>query len=460
MKTYRSSVLLLLAMQTFLAGGAFGVTQRIHEASLSSGVFANTTGEFETHVVGEVKAVGAARVRVPLSVINLGRSSKIRFVSLADGQSQTLDSAQLALWSYTSALFNGDAVRLELVVAAGDQGVSVQVTRVLGFVDQAESDGVSDCCGGGEVESLCGPDNRGSSSDNRVGRIGGRCTGWLVSNGAVLTAGHCGIGAGEIFEVNVPASLANGTQVTSAIQDQYPVIAGSITTVNLSIGHDWSVFRIGPNSLNQSAFQYGYFRMTRELPAGNATTRVTGCGIDNSPLGSQPMVCGNTDTAGNCTHFGLNAQNQTLQTSTGAFSSEVGGGNAISLRYAVDTEPANSGSSIIWEGNGFTVGIHTNGGCTTSGGTNSGTSFELDALENAIAAVPGPNCRYLDFVKAPGGAENGTVFEPHDSLGEAINSVPVGGTLSVVGGSYSAVGVPLDKAMTITAPVGTVHFGN
>ena len=132
-----------------------------------------------------------------------------------------------------------------------------------------------------------------ASADNRVGRIAGGCTGWLVSNGAVLTAGHCGIVAGSIFEVNVPASGANGTTVASAVQDQFPVLAGSITTANNDVGDDWTVCRIGTNSLGQFAHEmHGFFRMTRELPDDDATLRITGCGLDNTPLGSQPTVCG------------------------------------------------------------------------------------------------------------------------------------------------------------------------
>jgi len=310
--------------------------------------------------------------------------------------------------------------------------------------------------------TLCGADNRVASTDNRVGRINGGCTGWLVANGAVLTAGHCRIVAGSILEVNVPASQANGARVAAAVQDQFPVLAGSITTVTNGVGDDWTVCRVGPNNLGQSAHVlHGFFRMTRELPGVDETIRITGCGIDNTPQGSQPSACGNRDNAGTCTHFGLNAQSQTLQTSTGGFTGESGSEPGISLQYAVDTEPANSGSPIIWEATGFAVGIHTAGGCTSSGGANNGTSFELNALELAIAAVPGPNARYLDTLKVPGGAEDGTVFQPHDTFSEAANAVPAGGRLSIVRGTYfgTANRGLYSKAMTLSAPVGAVILG-
>ena len=454
--------LVLLAGLPGMASGARLETQWAQQVTLSSGVLANATAQPKEKLIGLLMAPAAARVRVVVAKAALGEASKVRFVSEKDGQSQTLDAAQLAMWSHTSALFNGSTVRVELVVAPGDRDVSIQVDQMLAFSDEpTASPDKGDQLSEPIPETLCGTDNRVASTDNRSGRIAGGCTGWLTANGAVLTAGHCGIVAGNILEVRVPASGANGNTVASAVQDQFPVLANSITTVNSGVGNDYTVCRVGPNNLNQTAHQlHGFFRMTRDLPAVGSLLRVTGCGIDNTPVGSEPTVCGNFNSMGVCTHFGLNAQNQTQQTSTGSFTSETGTGTVISLQYSVDTEPANSGSPIIWEANGFTVGIHTAGGCTSSGGANNGTSFELNALENAIDAVPGANCRYLDRVKAPSGTEDGGVFQPFDTVAEAVNAVPAGGIISVVTGSYSAAGVTINKSMTLRAPVGAVTFGN
>lgn len=447
MKTIRT-ILTILAVALSVARSASSRTEKqwVQPATLSSGSFSNLTDQPQEKVIGLLHAPGGQRVRVVIAA-TLGSASQVRFVSLRDGQSQTLDSAQLAMWSNMSALFNGDTVRLELVLAPGDRDVSVHVKEVLAFSSYPDGNAVAEPSNGiHEPETLCGPDDRVASNDNRVGRLTGGCTGWLISNGGVLTAGHCATVAGNILEVNIPPSQPNGTTVASAVQDQFPVLAGTITMVSGVVGNDWGVFQIGPNNLGQFAHRlHGFFRMTRELPIVGAVTRVTGCGTDNTPTGSTG---------------GYNAQNATLQTSTGSFFGETGSGGGISLQYFVDTEPGNSGSPIIWEGNGFTIGIHTAGGCTDGGGSNVGTSFELDALENAIAAVPGPNCRYLDVIKVPGGAEDGTVFQPHDTLGEAVNAVPVGGRLSVVAGIYHAAGTTITKAMTISAPVGAATFGN
>lgn len=455
MKTSRLLFSLLLAVALT---GAQAETRRIIPASLSSGTMSNPTDEAQTRLIGKLTVPGATRVRVPLAQAALGLASRVRFTSVADGQSQTLDAAQLEMWARTSALFNGDTVRVEVIVAPGDSGVAVQVEQMFTYSHEADpASANNNCCGGGVERTLCGPDNRVASNDNRVGRLTGGCTGWLISNGGVLTAGHCPLGGGSIFEVNIPASLPNGANVASAVQDQFPIIAGSMTVVNGGVGNDWQVFRIGQNNLLQTAHVlHGFFRMTPAVPAAGSFARVTGCGIDNTPVGSQPGVCGNFDSAGMCTHFGLNAQNQTLQTSTGGFSGLAGS----RLLYSVDTEPANSGSPVIWEATGFTIGIHTAGGCTASGGSNSGTSFGLAPLGNAIALVPGPNTRYLDRVRAPDNVEDGTIFQPHDTLVEAVNVVPVGGQISAVKGSYPVTNLTITKAMTISAPVGDATFGN
>ena len=99
------------------------------------------------------------------------------------------------------------------------------------------------------------------------------------------------------------------------------------------------------------------------------------------------------------------------------------------------------------------------------------STFLLAALEDAIAAVPGQavtpivpreNIRYLDTVRAPSGLENGTVFQPYDTLFEARNAAPTGGLISIVVGNYAvpAGGLTFARAVTVVAPTGAVVLGN
>ena len=123
----------------------------------------------------------------------------------------------------------------------------------------------------------------------------------------------------------------------------------------------------------------------------------------------------------------------------------------------MDTTGGNSGSPVIW-GN-YTIGIHTNGGCNSNGtGANSGTSFEVNALETAIDNHPGSNTVYADKISY-GATENGTIYHPYDTVNEAVGIVPVGGKVSVVAGVYSDTGV-YSKQMLMVAPVGSAVIGD
>ncbi len=326
---------------------------------------------------------------------------------------------------------------------------------------------------GGSGATLCGADNRVASNDGRVGRIGmGGCTAWLFSNGAVLTAGHCAdfdpdeggpmlpdgvLDLAGVVQFNVPVSQADGTTVAAHADNQYPI---NVTNVQWrfdgagqGLGKDWAVFGLDPNAntSQRAHVLQGFFRGTLDIPANNATVRVTGFGTDSTPAG---------------TTGGPNAQNQTNQTHAGPYTGETASGADIRHSYSVDTEGGNSGSPIIWEDINFTIGIHTNGGCTTTGGANNGTSFEVDALEAALQNFPGPNARYVDIV-ARTNTFDGSIFRPYNNVSDAVFTVPSGGIVSIVRGTYTrnagntfAGARRLNRPMTLVAPVGTVSIGD
>lgn len=462
MKIFFSSIFLLAGCLS-LFGQRAGCDPRTIAYQLTSGRHSNDAAEevlAYSFVAQAPDDINMLRVR--FSQYSLGAKSYILLTSMNDGHQQKLDATTLKLWYDTSAIFNGGSVRIDLFVGSGDVNVYAEVDQLVYY-----SDCLAPKTATGEAnspETLCGADSRVASTDNRVGRIAG-CTAWMVSNGAVLTAGHCGP-LGGVFEVNVPASSASGIQVASAPADQYPINIGSVTCTDNGGGEDWCVFGLNVNATTggRPHIQHGFFRMSRETP-GAVTMRITGFGVDNSPNGPVANCCA-FDNLGNCTHPRCNAQSRTLQTSTGTFVSEtVVSANAVIHRYAVDTEPANSGSPIIWEANGFAIGIHTNGGCNSDGtGSNSGTSFESNTLETALQNFPGTNTRYVDFVTYPNSpAANGTIFQPFDNVVSAAASVPTGGRISLVEGSYPATGATVlgadGKSYGLIAPVGTVTIG-
>ena len=420
----------------------------------------------------------AAWVRLDFGDYHLGDKSTVTIRSLADEDAQTLDTRAMVWWSGTSAFFNGDAVAISLDVADGDEGVFVEVEGIV----------VGEYMPGDEKpapgqKTLCGADSRVASTDARVGRTNmGGCTAWLTSNGSVLTAGHCLDGTrppdgtpdltGSI-QFNPPASLANGTTQAATAANQYPI--NNATRVGAfdgdnNLGDDWGVFGLNPNNTNgdRAHLTRGFFRMTRENPSAGNTIRITGYGVDDTPAGSGGGPCCRRNSSGVCTSTNCNAQNMTEQTSTGSYVDQQGTSGRFFHRYATDTEPANSGSPIIWNTNGYTIGIHTNGGCNSDGsGANQGTSFEHNPLEVAIRDFPGTNTEYVDFLTPPTNpTEDGSVFRPWDTVTEGVAGVASGRNLAIVEGSYTAANGNTftagadGKAFTIIAPVGSVTIGN
>ena len=128
-----------------------------------------------------VEAPEAPWIRLHFDEYDLGDSSYILLTSSRDGGRQRLDADGMANWRCSSAFFKGGRVTVELHVSPGDTGVFISLDELT----------VGEWVSGG-LRSECGADNRISSTDPRVGRIMPvGCTGWIASNGAFLTAGHC-----------------------------------------------------------------------------------------------------------------------------------------------------------------------------------------------------------------------------------------------------------------------------
>lgn len=405
---------------------------------------------------------GTPWMRVHFESVSLAPGSYIKVTSLFDGAEQPLDANALKAWRNSSAYFNGDAVKVSYHAAPGESGGYFRIDSIeVGEHVTENQEAVN-----GE-ESQCGSfDNRVASTDPAVGRIMPiGCTGWIVSNGANLTAGHCvsDSRAMTTLQFNVPASLANGTTQNPPPEDQYPIEPKAnmvwFDDGSGAIGNDWAVFETFDNTstgLSAVEAQNAYYRMSRDLAtaAEVTTVRITGYGADNVPLGSSG---------------GRNADNQTLQTHSGAYLGEtVQAASDVFIEYTVDTEGGNSGGPVIYEKSGWpnlTLGIHTNGGCNPPSSGNIGTGFEHNNLEIAIRNFHGTsNVEYVDNAHFDTLGEDGSVFRPHDTvllgLAEAAarTGVPV---LSIVEGTYTETGtgtITITEPMDIIAPVGTVSI--
>lgn len=389
-----------------------------------------------------VSVPGATWLRLVFGGVSLGEGSHVRLRSLRDGGEQTLDVAAMERWSSASAVFNGEEVEVELVAGENDAAATLAIKAVL----VGEPPRLS-------PQTICGVDDRLGTLDNRIGRIRpGGCTAWRIGNGAMLTAGHCVdfdpdeggpmlpdgvVDLAGVVEFNVPDSDAAGNLVASAPQDQFPINAAGVQWRfdgnGQGLGKDWGVFRVNANSNGFLPHQtYGApLRITAVTPSNGTTTRITGFGTDDG------------------------VDNQTEQTHAGPYAGQGSSGSDIWVSYAVDTEGGNSGSPVMWDAISTCYGIHTNGGCTSTGGSNIGTSFAVTALQNAINGFPGPNTIHVDVGHPTPGF--GSLTSPRASLSHAMSSVPVGGIVSVYPGNYAlTIGTIFTRAQTIQAPTGLV----
>lgn len=400
---------------------------------IDSGLHVGTVDEAAA-VFGEfVHVSGVPWLRIHFGDYNLGHSSYLTLTSLQDGGQQRLNAISLPQWQNASAFFNGDTVHVVLHVAPDDEGVFFRIEEVT--VGEWGAPGTQSQCGDN--------DDRIASNDAAVGRImPAGCTGWIVSNGAHLTAGHCVGTSMSTLQFNIPTSTCDGTTVNPPPEDQY-AIDSLVNFADGGLGNDWAVFACFPDSntgLLPVEAQQEFFRMTRDAIVGG-NVRVTGHGLDDDPTG--------------CTGF-WNATSQTQQTHSGDWINEyVQGNSVVVIDYIVDTEGGNSGSPVqLGAFPRVTIGIHTNGGCAPPDFGNSGTGFEHDNLELFIQNFPGLFVTYVDSWRYSALAD-GTVFRPFDRVATGIGAVTPGGAVCIVAGTYNEP-MTINKAMTLHAPVGAV----
>ncbi len=417
--------------------------------------------------LSEIKIPEASWLRLRFDQWELGPDSYLLITAHEDGSRQRLDAGTLPLWHNTSAYFNGSAVTLELHAAPTDPQAFIHLNEIL----IGTPDGITNwpIVATPLPASICGTtDERTRSNDRAIGRITDAnpvtsrwafCTGWIIANGAHLTAGHCADPLSDfgILEFNVPASDADGSVNFAAADDQYPIDSSSATFHNNGRGDDWAVFGVYTNSntgLYPVQAQEAFYRLAMPADADPQSLRTTGFGVDG------PAPCfGDRNLAG-CSTAAQNSDNKVQQSNAGNYLGETGSPNDIYIEYQVDTQPAGSGSPVLSRTTtvSMAVAIHTTGGCTGTYG-NSGTSFAHTTLSTTIATFPAPIVTYVDqrHPLTPV-VQSGSIFRPWANINLGVYFAPNGTLLSIVKGDYSEL-ITITKAVTLTAPVGLVSIG-
>lgn len=386
------------------------LAQRLMKVSVDSGLVRAGPGDEHTGQVVFAVDLHAPRstwVRLAFDTVTLagdpasGNASYLRITSYLDGRTQRLNAESLAQWAHTSAFFNGDVVRVELIAFPGTGDNRLVMSRMW-----ASEEGVI-------PEDICGVDDRVQSFDPRNARyMTSGCTAWMFNdlNNQFSMAGHCGASASGVVQFNVPLSNPNGSVNHPPPEDQYSVEVTSIQSQNSGVGADWAYFGVNPNSnTGQQPFQRqgGVAYVLNPNSPGSVsspaqTIRITGYGTSTAvPTLSQVQK----------THTGpLNVVNPT------------------SLRYLVDTTGGNSGSPVLVEAGGgafnqTVVGVHTHAGCSSGG--NQGTRSDQ---ANYRAAIQNPRgvCVSGQF------PVSGTVY----AIGDWANNL---GTVNAANGQFGKI---------------------
>ena len=402
---------------------------------------------------------------------NLGDKSSIVLTATSGNfvQTQTLNSESLERRKYNSIVFNGDKVQISVREDPGDQIVSVFIEEVtIEERPPIRPDGQPIPQDGGApgdssepddpAETLitpdCDTDMRSSSEYSALGRtIYPSCTGWILSNGAHLTAGHC---AGDKFvEIlfNVPESKPNGHPLYPSAEDVYLIDLDTLVWENADpdnghAGEDWAIFDVLPNDetgMLPVHTQQAFFRITNELTP--EAVAVIGFGHDSDPAGEPPNTIGNSS-------------NYTEQVTTPTeFKGEIIEGPSDSvIKYTLHSPGGSSGGSVIDTSNLAAIGIHTNR--CGSASTAAGTGFKNGKLADVIQSFLGPDVIYVDKGH-PVSTEDGTIFRPYKTLDAGLKAVGDAESkiISIVTGQYFYDAELLTgKDVTFIAPVGPVTF--
>jgi len=357
---------------------------------------------------------GTPWLRLHYENASLGRGSYLRITSVLDGDFMTMHDEHLGQWSYTSCYFNGNAVLVELVAGPNTVGNLVEITKVAaGDINPVLT----------EPETICGgTDDRTPSSDARTARINPiGCTGWIIdtpgtgTNKVHLSAGHC-VASGNVLQFAVPSSNANCSLVHPPASKQFAIDTVTDVSANTGIGNDWWAFRCFPNSTTgKTTFeeQNAAWTLSPVIPPSGTTLRNYGYGLDGTNTNGAPnsgsCSCPSTSTTG--------TRNQTQQTHTGPLTSISG--NRINHQF--DTCGGNSGSPFSDNTTGLAIGIHTNGGCTSTSGSNSGTSILNAGLQAAIVTVGGGAAQANDECTGAITIVDGT-NGPFDNVGATLST--------------------------------------
>ena len=325
----------------------------VERVNILSGPLVNLENERAVIYDRLVSMPTAGWLRIYFGDVVLDKGSVIRITSLFDDEVQVLDEGTLQMWSNTSAYFNGNSVRVEVIAEPMSLANSIAI-EYLAFQDVATIERGDNC-------GICGSDDRVSASADEFARVYPvGCSSTLYNDeSCFVTAGHCLSGA-SVVQFRVPASDSNCNTNNPGVNDQFPITGMDGYAGDL--GDDYGAMKAGTNGAGETPSErYGVFVPPASSVPGSGNATVTGYGVDS--------YC---------------PDSQTLQTHSGP----INGVSGSTLIYNIDATFGNSGSSIVYNGQIIGVVTHCSYSCENYGTTITDSGFQ-SVMESVCAGGGG-----------------------------------------------------------------------
>ncbi|HEX6226784.1 MAG TPA: FlgD immunoglobulin-like domain containing protein [Chryseolinea sp.] len=433
-------------------------------------------------VLTEVNGSSSTFLRLYFKGTELGDESYL-ILEANDGAKQKLRKTDLENWSYSSAYFNGSAVKVSLFSGAGEKNkVSINAIKI--------NDRKPEILKQNNIQGKAIRNDQAASTSSSaidyellpyaaaVGRFtdgtNAHGTGWIAPNGAIVTS-HDVVhdvrySDKDIIEFNVPPSDSYGNVNHPGPEDQYPVKYKNETYAFFGFdfkrkhryeneGYNgwvatWGILEALPNStgLRPGERQQQNFRIAPNL--GSFTLKETNVWVDIFHYGET-----DEDLQDDGTNYRTLKRHVTKLLPQAEY---IASGDIDIESYMVynldEGDPTHSdsdtGAPITYNQYNIAMGVHT---AFFNSAPAVGVGFKHADLLNPLNDYFSSDVIYVDQGSL-WDSSTGSIDKPYFEIWDGIEHAEINGMVSITKGTYNEP-MYITKAVTLVAPVGHVVIG-